>query len=163
MLRAAKPKLATVYVTETRPVLQGLQTAKELLAAQIPVVYIVDSAAGWLFEENDVDLCVVGADAIKPSGVINKLGTRQIASIANDMDVPFYVATNTLKFDYWDRSVIEMRPASEVIRAADLPGAKILNPAFDITPWRYVTGVITEKGVITRNQAARLIRQGFSF
>lgn len=163
VLLEAKDKISKVYVTETRPILQGIITARALLKEKVPIVYIVDSAVGYLFEEHDVDFCLVGADAVKEGGVINKLGTYLIAAIANDMDVPFYVATNTLKFDYDDKSVIEMRSTEEVLKKGELPGAEVLNPAFDITPWKFITGVITERGVITRSEAVEMLKRGFRF
>lgn len=162
ILRFAKPKNIVVYVTETRPVLQGIVTAKELMKAGVPVVYCVDSAAGWLFENHKIDLCIVGADAVKPEGVINKIGTYLIAAIANDMDIPFYMATNTLKFDFYNRSVIEMRSPREIANPLEIYGAEILNPAFDLTPWKFITGLITEKGVLTRNEAIGMLKQGFN-
>lgn len=161
-IKAAKQRIEKVFVTETRPVLQGIVTAKELTAAGIKVVYLTDAAVGWLFENHAIDLCVVGADAVKEDGVINKVGTHPIASVASEYDVPFYVATNTLKFDFLNKAVIEMRPAYEITRPEEVSGAEILNPAFDTTPWKNISGVVTEKGVLTRNEAARIIKQGLA-
>lgn len=162
ILAEAKPKGIHVYVTETRPVLQGLITARELLAADIPVTYCVDSAIGYILQNHDIDMVIVGADAVKSSGVINKLGTYPIAAIANDIDIPFYVATNLLKFDFHDRSTIELRAPREVISPTELPRAEVINPAFDLTPWKYIAGVVTERGILTRSEALKVLRQGFS-
>jgi len=139
-----------VIVTETRPLYQGKLTAKELLAAGIPVVYIVDSAA-YLFMR-DADLYITGADAITSDGyVVNKVGTALMAVAAERFDVPYYVAASTLKYDPVTAAGfpehIEERDPSEVIDPSELPGAEIRNPAFDVTPPDLVDGIISEIGI----------------
>ena len=139
-----------VIVTETRPRYQGKLTARDLLSAGIPVVYVVDSAA--YFFMHDADVYLTGADAITSDGyVANKIGTALMAVAARRFDVPYYVAATTLKYDpvtaagYWEP--IEERDPREVIDPSELPGAEIRNPAFDLTPPDLVTGIISEIGI----------------
>ncbi|RLJ07437.1 MAG: ribose 1,5-bisphosphate isomerase [Candidatus Aenigmatarchaeota archaeon] len=140
-----------VIVTETRPKLQGLITAKELLRARVQIVYCVDSAIGWVMKK--VDKVLVGCDAILADGsIVNKIGTFPIALVAKAFGVPFLVSAGTYKFDpetvLGVQEIIEERDPAEIIQPRKLPGAKIINPTFDITPAEYIQALITEKGII---------------
>jgi ribose 1,5-bisphosphate isomerase len=140
-----------VICTETRPWGQGYISAKEISNAGIPTSLIVDSAAMRFMK--DVNLVIVGADTITKNGdVVNKIGTSQIALVAKHFNVPFYVATQTLKYDKTKESgedvPIEERAPSEIIEPAKLPNVDIKNPIFDITKPGYITGYITEKGLM---------------
>jgi len=132
-------------VTETRPKLQGIRTAQELRAAKIPVDYVVDSAAGLYMKYAGIFL--VGCDSIRPEGVYNKIGTYLMAVCAKKHKVPVYFIGDSLKIDRRKSIEIEMRDVNEVASARELNGAKILNPAFDCTPWNLISGVVTEKDV----------------
>jgi ribose 1,5-bisphosphate isomerase len=140
-----------VIVTESRPKLQGILTAKELLKAGIRVTYCVDSAMGWVMKKTDRVL--VGCDAILADGsVVNKIGTFPIALVAEKFGVPFLVAGETLKFDPQTimgiPEPIETRDSKEIIEPGKLRGARIVNPAFDVTPADYIQALITEKGIM---------------
>ena len=147
-----------VFHTETRPFLQGARlTAWELVQLGIPSTLIVDSSAGMLLRGGEVNCVVVGADRIAANGdVANKVGTYTLAVLSKENDVPFYVAapTSTVDLDIstGDEIPIEERMAEEVtsfggVRTAP-EGVGVRNPAFDITPHRYVSGIITEKGIL---------------
>ncbi len=174
-------KVAMVYVSETRPWLQGSRLSTwELRQEDIPHQLIVDSACGYLFSHNLVDVVIVGADRIAANGdVANKIGTYEKAVLAHIHDVPFYVAAPTFTFDIDCKNgksiEIEKRPANEIRTIiGQLPSGEIgpvqiapehtdaLNPIFDITPAKYITGFITEQGVLTRINAesiAKLVNQ----
>ncbi len=155
-----------VYVDETRPRLQGAKlTAWELLNEGIDHAIIPDNAAGH-FMKDSVDLVIVGADRIARNGdFANKIGTYSKAVLAKENGVPFYVAAPVSTFDFLIRSgtgiVIEERSEDEVLcagRSRVAPrGSKALNPAFDITPARYVKGFITEKGILESGQFGGLV------
>lgn len=145
-------------VDETRPRLQGARlTAWELQQYGVPYKVIVDGASGHYMRTKEVDLCVVGADRVAANGdVANKIGTYNLAVVAHENRVPFYVAvpTSTIDMDTpsGDLINIEERPGEEVTRvgtwqitAEDTP---VGNPAFDVTPAKYITALITEKGVV---------------
>jgi methylthioribose-1-phosphate isomerase len=150
-------KLRHVYADETRPYLQGARlTAWELTRDGIPTTLIADNAAGHLIARGEVDAVVVGADRIAANGdVANKIGTYTLAVLAREHSLPFYVAApvSTIDLGTPDGSAIpiEERPADEVThhggrRLAPL-GVSVRNPAFDVTPHRYVTAIICERGV----------------
>ncbi|WP_337861979.1 translation initiation factor eIF-2B subunit [Nitrososphaera sp.] len=149
-------KKLSVIATETKPLEQGIKTAKELTQARIPVTLILDNAVGFFMK--DVDAVVVGADALRREGVVNKIGTSLLAFSAKHYHKPFYVVANALKVDRRKDFSIEERPAMEVYRQIttakrkSLHGIKIRNPAFDVTPWEYVTAVITDEGVMKPSQ-----------
>ncbi|VVB61252.1 Ribose 1,5-bisphosphate isomerase [uncultured archaeon] len=149
-LKAAKTngRRFKVIVTETRPKMQGIRTAQELASAKIPVEYAIDSAAGLYMK--DASIVILGCDAIRKEGIYNKIGTYMIALCAKEHDVPVYFIADSLKIDRRDSIEIEMRPKEEVISPKELKGAKVLNPAFDCTPWKLVSGVITERGIFRR-------------
>ena len=139
-----------VICTETRPAYQGRITAKELVGYGIDTTFIVDSAARTFMGE--VDVAFVGADAITSEGnVVNKIGTSGIAVIASEARVPFYVVSELLKFDpetlHGGCEKIEQRNPAEVWPEAP-PNLKVRNPAFDVTPNRYIHGIICEEGII---------------
>jgi methylthioribose-1-phosphate isomerase len=146
-----------VFVDETRPRLQGARlTAWELTREGIPLTLIADNAAGHLMRAARVDLVVVGADRIAANGdVANKIGTYKLAVVAQANDIPFYVAapisTIDLSVPTGDAIPIEEREAREVTHVGGVGiapvGVEVYNPAFDVTPHRYVTGIITERGV----------------
>lgn len=148
LLKKNKSKIKKVYVTETRPRNQGLLTLKDLRG--IRVVFIVDSACGYYMK--DTDAVLVGSDALRKEGNVNKIGTLPLAITASAFNKPFYVVASKLKIDKRKKIEIEMRDPKEVSKIK----TKILNPAFDITPWRYVTAIITEDGI---KKPAQLVRK----
>lgn len=148
--KAAEKKKFTVVVDETRPKKQGLKTANELSKIRnIKVIFITDDAAGLMlspFLEPNDDMIIVGCDSMRKEGFVNKIGTYLLAIAAKEQSVPLYVAGSRFKLDRRKKIKIEMRNPSEV--CCPMKNVKIINPAFDITPWKFVTGVITEKGVV---------------
>jgi methylthioribose-1-phosphate isomerase len=146
-----------VFADETRPFLQGARlTAWELEKLGVPYAVITDNMAGWLMHKGEISLAVVGADRIARNGdVANKIGTYSAAVLAKENGLPFYVAAPLSTFDFsladGDGIPIEERPAAEVREIAGRlitpAGAKVRNPAFDVTPARYITAIITEKGI----------------
>jgi methylthioribose-1-phosphate isomerase len=147
-----------VFADETRPVLQGARlTAWELMQDNLDVTLITDNMAGYMMREGLVDCVVVGADRIAANGdVANKIGTYTVAVLAKAHRLPFYVAAPTSTIDIRTKSgddiPIEERSSKEIthVRGKRIApvGVKTLNPAFDVTPARLVTAIITEKGVI---------------
>jgi methylthioribose-1-phosphate isomerase len=159
VMRAAveQGKKIHVYVDETRPVLQGARlTAWELMQEHIPCTLITDNMAGYFMYHDMIDLAIVGADRIAANGdVANKIGTYSLAVLCKEHGIPFYVAAPLSTIDFKMESglliPIEERDPSEVTHvfgkvqiAPD--GVKVANPAFDVTPARYITAIITEKG-----------------
>jgi S-methyl-5-thioribose-1-phosphate isomerase len=152
-----KGKKIHVFVDETRPRLQGAKlTAWELNQEDIPYSIIADNAAGYFMMKGEVDLVIVGADRIARNGdVFNKIGTYEKAVLAKENSIPFYVAAPSTTFDQkmkkGDLKIIEERPEDEVLFIDGVSiapkGSKARNPSFDMTPARYITGVITEKGI----------------
>lgn len=146
------------FVDETRPLLQGSRiTAWELAKAGATATLITDSAAGHLMQQNTVDAVIVGADRIAANGdVANKIGTYALATLARAHNIPFYVSAplSTVDFDTetGDAIVIEERSAEEVTRGFGRQTAPhdmhVYNPAFDVTPARLVTSIVTEHGVL---------------
>ena len=156
-----------VFATESRPRLQGHLTVRELRGEEIPVTLIVDSAVRYFMRE--IDYVIVGADAITVNGaLINKIGTSQIALAANEFRVPFMVAAETYKFSpktlAGETVVIEERSAEEVVSEDLLSlGIRVRNPAFDVTPRRYIDLIITEIGAIPPEMAYLVIKERFGF
>ena len=151
-------KRIKVLATETRPLLQGARlTTWELEKAGVPVTLIIDSAAGYFMSRGEVDCVIVGADRIAANGdTANKIGTYALAVLAKENRIPFYVAAPTTTIDPALKSggeiTIEQRSADEIthiqgVRIAP-EGVEAANPAFDITPHKYITAIITEKGII---------------
>jgi len=168
VVRAAweQGKRIHVYADETRPVLQGARlTAWELQQDGIPVTLITDNAAGALMQKGGVHCCVVGADRIAANGdVANKIGTYSVAVLAHAHGIPFYVAApvSTIDMKTPDGAgiPIEERHPSEVTqvhggRAIAPVGISVWNPAFDVTPAKLITGIITERGIWSPQDLAR--------
>ncbi len=159
-LRVAKEKGRRffVYVSETRPRLQGARlTAWELVQEGIDHAILPDSASGHFLSRGEVDLVLVGADRIAANGdTANKIGTYMKAVVAKENDVPFYVAAPTTTIDLdvpsGAKIPIEERSPQEVLQFAGNPVAPkespARNPAFDVTPAKYITGIITELGIV---------------
>lgn len=164
---AASGKNVFVYADETRPRSQGARlTAWELKNENIPHVIIPDNAGAYLMSQGKVDMMIVGADRIAANGdVANKIGTLEKAIVAKEYNVPFYVAAPLSTFDLQCKSgkdiPIEERSSSEVQYQCGpdedgimrnilvcSPGSEALNPAFDVTPAKFIAGIITEKGII---------------
>lgn len=153
-----KGKKIFVYVDETRPRLQGARlTAWELKQYGVPFKVVADSTSGFYMQTQKVDLCIVGTDRVAANGdVANKIGTYNLAVVAHENKVPFYVAVPKSTIDMNTPSgkqiKIEERPPEEVthvgtwqITPDDTP---VGNPAFDVTPAKYITAFITEDGII---------------
>ena len=161
-------KAIHVYADETRPLLQGARlTALELLEDKIPVTLIADNMAGYLMQQGKVDLVIVGADRIAANGdTANKIGTYSVAVLAQAHGIPFYVAAPTstidLKVANGQEIPIEERPAKEIRECFGLPIApaevNVFNPAFDVTPAKYIAGIITEKGIVTAPYSVNLLK-----
>jgi methylthioribose-1-phosphate isomerase len=162
-----------VFVDETRPFLQGARlTAWELQQLGVPMTLITDSMAGHFMSRGQVDLVVVGADRIAANGdVANKIGTYSVAVLAHENGVPFYVAAPLSTIDLSLPSgadiPIEERASREVTEVLGAPiapdGVRAAHPAFDVTPARLVTAIITERGVLRAPFAeslARAVRAG---
>jgi methylthioribose-1-phosphate isomerase len=159
VIRAAHAagKKIDVFADETRPFLQGARlTAWELRRDGIPATLITDNMAGYFLAQGRIGCVVVGADRIAANGdVANKIGTYSVAVLAKENGVPFYVAapisTLDLRLDTGAAIPIEERPAIEVTDmytpGVAPEGIAVRNPAFDVTPHRYITAIITEKGV----------------
>ena len=128
---------------------------------------ICDSAAAYLMKTKGVDACVVGADRVCANGdTANKIGTYQLALVAHAHNVPFYVASPFTTLDTSSKSgdsiEIEERPAAEVISSSRSPkDMPVWNPAFDVTPAKYITGIITEKGVVEKESDGKFDIEGF--
>jgi methylthioribose-1-phosphate isomerase len=160
VIRAAveRGKRIHVYADETRPFLQGARlTAWELMADGIPTTVICDNMAASLMRAGKIQAVVVGADRIAANGdVANKIGTYNVAILAREHGIPFYVAAPWSTIDLatltGDAIPIEERPAREVTHHAGTQltpnGVGICNPAFDVTPARYITAIITERGAL---------------
>ncbi len=154
---AREGKVRLVYADETRPYLQGARlTAWELMQDGIPTTLIADNMAGHLMARGEVDAVVVGADRIARNGdVANKIGTYTVAVLAKENGVPFYVAAPVSTFDLATATgadiPIEERAPQEVThhggRRLAPEGVGVRNPAFDVTPHRYVTAIVCERGI----------------
>ncbi len=168
VIRAAveNGKQISVIADETRPFLQGARlTAWELQKDNIPVTLICDNMAGYLMSKGEIDCVIVGADRIAANGdVANKIGTYTVAVLAKEHNIPFYVAapisTIDLKLTDGSQIPIEERDGREITHFKELQlapeGINVFNPAFDITPSRLVTAIITENGVVSGDYLAGL-------
>lgn len=163
-----KGKKIFVWVDETRPRLQGARlTAWELANEGVEHAIIADNAAGHFMQRGEVDICIVGADRVAANGdTANKIGTYEKAVLAHENGVPFYVAIPTTTIDMHTPNgkgiKIEERGEEEVL---DVQGMRVANktsharnPAFDVTPARYITGFITEKGIVTADMLEKIAR-----
>jgi methylthioribose-1-phosphate isomerase len=155
-----------VFASETRPLLQGARlTAWELMKYAIPFTLITDTMTGYFLYEGGIDCVIVGADRIALNGdVANKIGTYNLAVLAMENGIPFYVAAPTSTIDLslasGDEIPIEERSAKEVTHIRGVPiapeGVNVANPAFDITPHRYISAIITERGIVHEPYVERL-------
>jgi len=165
-------KLREVFVGETRPQLQGARlTTYELLTDGIPFTLVADTMAGYLMQRGNVGAVIVGADRIAANGdTANKVGTYSLAVLAQENRIPFYVAAPRSSFDPAAASgadiKIEERDPAEVLTVRGVPLAPpqspVVNPAFDVTPARYITAFITEFGALTPpydSSIAQMLRQ----
>ncbi len=149
-----------VYVDETRPFLQGARlTAWELMQYGIPCTLITDNMAGALMAQGKIHLAIVGADRIAANGdVANKIGTYSVARLCRSHRIPFYVAAPISTIDFSMKSgetiPIEQRSPDEVtsfFRQVVAPrGVRVWNPAFDVTPHRFICAIITERGIVQK-------------
>jgi methylthioribose-1-phosphate isomerase len=165
VIRAAveQGKKVRVIATETRPKLQGARlTTYELMRDGIPVTLISDTMVGYVMYKRMVDKVVVGADRIVRDAIINKIGTYQIAILAKEHGIPFYVAAPKSTFDLAHTAAdvtIEERNSEEVTHIGSTriapEGVQALNPAFDITPIKYVTAIICEEGILYKDDLAK--------
>ena len=156
-----------VFADETRPLLQGARlTAWELQQAQIPVTLICDNTAAQVMREGRIQSVVVGADRIAANGdAANKIGTYSLAVLARAHGIPFYVAAPYSTFDldcpHGDDIPVEQRAADEVThgfgRAIAPEGVDVYSPAFDVTPAEYITGIVTEGGILYPPYGDRLL------
>jgi len=159
-------KRVHVFVDETRPFLQGARlTAWELMKEKIPCTLIADNMAGSLMAKGKIDLAIVGADRIAATGdVANKIGTYSVAVLCRAHRLPFYVAAPLSTIDLKTKSgkdiPIEERSPEEVATAGGTRvaprDARIYNPAFDVTPERFIRAIITEKGIVQKPFARNL-------
>ncbi|MCP4415698.1 MAG: S-methyl-5-thioribose-1-phosphate isomerase [Chloroflexi bacterium] len=151
-------KKVLALLDETRPRLQGGRlSAYELKEQGVPFKVIADGASGHFMRTIGVDLCVVGADRVTANGdTANKIGTYNLAVVAHENNVPFYVAVPTTTIDMatatGDKIEIEERPSTEITHVGTWQitpdGVEVGNPAFDVTPAKYITALITEKGIV---------------
>ncbi|MEM4278029.1 MAG: S-methyl-5-thioribose-1-phosphate isomerase, partial [Candidatus Nitrosocaldus sp.] len=159
VIRAAreKGKRVSVIATETRPVMQGARlTAFELKHDGIDVSIAPDTSIALLMARGMIDKVIVGADRVLRDGhVFNKIGTYQLAILAKEHKIPFYVAAPLSSFDLKSRVedvIIEERAYDEVVKVAGKriapKGIRVFNPAFDVTPPTLITAIVTEKGVL---------------
>ena len=170
VIKAAKEqgKQIDVIATETRPLLQGARlTAWELMQENIPTTLITDSMAGYFMSRGKINCVIVGADRIAANGdTANKIGTYTLAVLAKENGIPFYVAAPTSTIDIslgsGEEIPIEERSPEEVTTIGGISlapkGVTAANPAFDVTPHKYITAIITEKGII-RNPYLRGLKR----
>ncbi|MBI3805730.1 MAG: S-methyl-5-thioribose-1-phosphate isomerase [Nitrospirae bacterium] len=161
-----RDKKISVFADETRPVLQGARlTAWELAQDQIPVTLITDNMAGFFMKQGKIQCCIVGADRIASNGdTANKIGTYSVAILAKEHGIPFYVAAPTSTIDFsiasGDQIPIEERNHNEVTHMGGkqiaASGISVANPAFDVTPARYISRIITEKGAFKPEEIKNL-------
>jgi ribose 1,5-bisphosphate isomerase len=152
-----------IICTETRPVFQGKITAKEMLNLGIRTTFVIDSATRYFM--NQVDLVLVGADAITSEGnVVNKIGTSMVALVAHEARTPFYVVSELLKFDpatmYGDYEGIEERSSDEIWKYAP-KNLTIRNPAFDITRRDFIHGIICEEGIVSPHSIIEVMHRKY--
>ncbi|MEM2443260.1 MAG: S-methyl-5-thioribose-1-phosphate isomerase [Candidatus Bathyarchaeia archaeon] len=160
-------KRIKVIATETRPLLQGARlTVYELMRDGIPVTLITDNMVGYIMLKGLVDKVFVGADRIVRDAVINKIGTYNIAVLAHEHNIPFYVAAPLSTFNLnatLKDVIIEERKPEEVthIRSIRIAphGVSVLNPAFDITPIKYVNAIICEMGILSRDDLQKITKE----
>ena len=162
-----KKRNVFVWVDETRPRCQGAHlTSWELLQERVPHKVIADNAAGFYMRRSEVDLCIVGADRIAANGdTANKIGTYEKAVLAKENGIPFYIAAPSSTIDLRCPSgagiPIEERDENEVLflgrQRITAPGVHAGNPAFDVTPAKCITGIITERGIFKPGQMRKAV------
>ncbi|NCO84199.1 MAG: S-methyl-5-thioribose-1-phosphate isomerase [Nitrospirae bacterium CG_4_10_14_3_um_filter_44_29] len=163
-------KKIQVIADETRPVLQGARlTAWELMQAGVPVTLITDNSAGALMKKGEIDLAIVGTDrTVRNGDVANKIGTYSVAVLCKEHKIPFYVAAPLSSIDFsissGDKIPIEERGAEEVTHIFGIcriapDNVKVRNMAFDVTPAKYITAVITEKGAFRPRDIRKLAKK----
>ena len=170
VIRAAweEGKKIKVFADETRPLLQGARlTAYELKRDGIPVTLITDNMAGYVMSKGMIDKVIVGSDRIVQDGVVNKIGTYSVAVLAHEHGIPFYVAAPKSTFDLVHKSVdviIEERRPEEVTHVGSQQiapdGVNVFNPAFDITPLKYVSAIICETQVYYSKDFGKFKEEG---
>jgi methylthioribose-1-phosphate isomerase len=170
VVRAAweQGKKVKVFADETRPLLQGARlTAYELKRDGIPVTLITDNMAGFVMSKGLVDKVIVGSDRIVQDAVVNKIGTYSVAVLAYEHGIPFYVAAPKSTFDLAHKAedvIIEERKPDEVTHIGSQQiapdGINVMNPAFDITPLKYVSAIICESQVYYREDFSKLKEEG---
>ena len=154
-----------VFATESRPWRQGILTVNDLAKEGIDTTLIIDSAVRLVMKK--VDKVFVGADTITSHGsLINKIGTSQLALVANEARVQFYACSETYKFSPLtlggDLVKIEERETSEVVRPGEIPDSvKVFNPVFDVTPAKYIDGFVTEVGLISPGSVYDVMERKF--
>jgi len=156
----ASKKVSRVIVAESRPHCEGLKFSQRLLKLGIPVTVIVDAALGFFCK--DATLALVGADTVQSDGsIIHKIGTYTLALACYDLNSPFYVVCDSLKISNkatFDKPMpIKEKPPNEIINPLKLAGADVQNVYFDVTPAKYVTKIITEKGVFLPSKLSSTI------
>jgi len=161
-------KVEYVLADETRPYMQGTRlTAFELAKENIPYSIVVEGAASYLLSHNKVDAIFVGADRIAANGdTANKVGTSTLAIVAKNYNIPFYVVAPVSSFDVTipdgSHIEIEMRPINEITELKGISlapqGATAINPSFDVTDHKFITGIICEKGFINPANPGELVR-----
>jgi ribose 1,5-bisphosphate isomerase len=159
-------KMNRVFATESRPWNQGFLTIKKLAENDVDVTLIVDSAVRYIIKDEEIKAIFVGADTVYSNGsVVNKIGTAQIALIAHEAHIPFYVCAETYKFSLESLTgelvKIEERDPIEITDPKKFPKVKFRNPVFDMTPAEYIDALITEKGIITPSVVYEFIKKEF--
>jgi methylthioribose-1-phosphate isomerase len=165
---AARKRIKRAFADETRPVLQGARlTVWELMNEGVPTTLICDNMAASLMSKKEIDAVIVGADRIAANGdTANKIGTYSLAVLAKYHNVPFYVAAPVSTFDLTlsngSRIPIEQRDPSEVRKCGrryiTVKNVDVKNPAFDMTPSKLITAIITERGVIKRPDKKKIAK-----
>ena len=157
-----------VYNTETRPLFQGRLTSTDLVKSGIKNTMIIDSEAPYIISDASgkdyvINGVIIGCDAIGMSGsIINKVGSFGIALACHASKVPLYISANLLKIDVTDEIPVESRDFKELWESAP-NGLKILNFAFDLVPSKYITGFITEFGIVSPKNIKKIIKEKYPF
>ncbi|OIO47011.1 MAG: hypothetical protein AUJ28_01455 [Parcubacteria group bacterium CG1_02_37_51] len=168
IIAAWQDKNIAVYNTETRPLFQGRITAQNLLAQGVPTTMVADSAADFLISKHSgkelmMNIIILGADSISWEGnVYNKIGSYGIALAAWEAKIPLYIAATALKMDADNKIQIELRASSEIwsLKPGNL---KILNFAFDLIPAKFITGIITEFGIVKPSLLKAKVAKNYSW
>lgn len=159
-------KAIRVFATESRPWNQGYLTITKLAENDIDITLIVDSAVQYIIKDEDINAVFIGADTVYSNGsVINKIGSAQIALMAHEAHIPFYVCAETYKFSLESLTgelvKIEERDPAEIVDTKKFPKVKFRNPVFDITPAEYIEALVTENGIVAPSSAFEIIKKEF--